>query len=75
MESCRMTTDRKTKAAPAHSLPRLSYTRKETAQILGISLQSVDRLCGLGKLKYFKEGKIVRICARSIEALARGEVS
>ena len=46
-------------------------SRRETAEILGLSTDSIDRLVAAGKLRSIRFGRAVRIKAESVERLAQ----
>jgi excisionase family DNA binding protein len=53
------------------ALPKLFYTRQEVAQILSMSVRSIDSMIALKELPVRRFGKSVRIPAESLRAFAK----
>ena len=66
-------------AATAISLERLFYSRNETAQLLGVSVGTIDNLIDRGELPFKRIGGPVRgrvlISRATLLKLAEGETS
>ncbi|HOG50181.1 MAG TPA: helix-turn-helix domain-containing protein [Lentisphaeria bacterium] len=61
-------------AAPADGKPQKPLTRKEVADLLSCSLQTVNRYMNQGKLRRIVlTPKSVRICPDSVEKLLNGD--
>lgn len=55
-------------------LPTMLYTRKEAAQMLGMSVGNVDLLIGNGHLRARRIGRLVRISQQELTRLQREDV-
>ena len=62
-------------ASKQNSRPQKPYTRKEAAEMLGVSLPTIDRYLASGHLTRVRySARAIRISADSVHNLMRGEI-
>lgn len=60
-----------TRSGSSRSLPEL-LTRREAAEILGCSVDTVDRRIREGQLKAIRNGRLIRVSADDLRAFIKG---
>ena len=63
-------------ASKQNSRPQKPYTRKEAAEVLGVSIPSIDRYMADGRLTRVRySARAIRISAESVHKLMKGGVA
>lgn len=57
----------------AHPIAPVAFTADETAEVLGVTRQTVYQLVKRGQLRIYKVGRSTRFNAREVLALVGGE--